>query len=134
MSYLLDHFLVGSDPFGQGLCSDAQLGMGLWAMNGMHFPMLDGAVLLLRRRLYPDVGEWMCCGMAGPDATTISNGVGFSHAADEAFQYTTARALGNGYLSELAEPIRVDFDAQGDRITPALPLSLIHISEPTRPY
>jgi len=122
MSYLAEHFKVGMDPFHRGLCSAPQICLGLRMTRGLRFPISAGVLVLLRRRLYPDVGAWIFCGMAAPDATTIANWSGFPHAADEAFQYASVRALGNGFVSRLRQPVRVDFDDQGDLISAALPM------------
>ena len=122
MSYVLDHHNVACDPFGQGLTNGIQMALGSWLTHGMRFALPLGGVILWRRRLYPDVGRWVPCGMARPDAAMISNWPGFLHEADMAFQYTVSRVLGNGFISGLREPVRVDFDSEGALIDPPLPM------------
>lgn len=122
MSYILEHHKIACDPFGSGLSNEVQLGLASWLTHGMRFALPLGAIVLFRRRLYPDVGRWVVCGIARPDASTISNWSGFGHEAEMSFQYATARALGNGFISPLSEPTRVDFDKIGDLIIPRLPM------------
>jgi hypothetical protein len=112
------------DPFHTGTTGLDQLGTGYIVLGGMHFPLLSGAVILLRRRLYSVPGPWRVCGMARPDDADleIKNYTGFDHEVSMGFHYTAVKTDGNGYVSEAIEPIRVDFDAAGDRITVGLPM------------
>lgn len=96
--------------------------LGYLLTGGLFFPFLSGAWLLRRRRLYPEPGPWLECGIAPlSGTTTIGNFPGFAHEASMGFQYAAAVANGVGYRSAWSEPIRVDFDDGGDLITPFLP-------------
>lgn len=128
MSYLLDHHLAVVDPFRLGFSSAPLLGLLMPIPRGCSFPWRDGAVALLRRPLYPDVGEWVYCGLALGDATTLKNFPGMGHSADQAYQYTAVVILGNGMISTMFEPTRVDFDGAKALITPRLPTFPVHQS------
>ena len=127
MGYLLKHARLTMDPYARGHTSHALMALGYPMTRGLMFPFTGGGVVMLRRRLYPVTGAWSYCGFARPAETTITNMPGFDHGANTAWQYTAARILGNGFISLLAEPVRVDFDGGGARITPALPTFPLHI-------
>ncbi len=131
MSLLLEQMLRTMDPLGGGLGSAAHLCMGFPITDGLTFPYPAGGVILKRRRLYPTVEAWSYCGFARPDESTITSAEGFGHDADQAYQYAAAQVLGNGYVSDFCEPVRVDFDGSGNLITPGLPNAPLHlIAEP----
>lgn len=111
-------FIETMDPFGTSVNS-LQLGYAITA--GAFFPMLDGAIFLARRELYPAPQGWIMCGLAGADASSIKNFPGFTHLAEMGYQYIAARSDGNGYVSQWSAPTRVDFDDEGALITPRLP-------------
>lgn len=90
-------------------------------------PWRPGCFILQRRRLYPDVGEWTFVGSADVDAATIKNHPGFPHEPDMAFQYAAAVAFGNGQASEFCEPIRLDFDDDGELISPPMPMFPVNL-------
>ncbi len=126
MSYLVRQHKEVTDPFGCGTTA-TQLG---WMMNltkGRMFPWRRGGVALLRRALYPDVHEWQPCGLAVGTRTQIKNYPGFGHSADQAYQYTAVSFLGSGYISQMHEPVRLDFDGAGDLISPGLPNFPVHV-------
>ncbi len=104
------------------------MALGYLLTEGMVFPYPAGGVLLLRRPLYPTTGAWRYCGFARPGETTIKNGRGFSHDADQAYQYTAVVVLGNGFISELCVPVRVDFDSGGSRATAQLPMFPLNLA------
>ena len=121
MTMLLDQFKRTIDPLGEGLAGSDFLCLGYPMTEGIAFPFAGGGVLLQRRRLYPAVGPWSYCGFARPNESTIQNMQGFDHGANTAFQYRAATVLGNGFVSPFSEPVRVDFDATGALIAPAMP-------------
>ena len=96
--------------------------------RGREFPWRDGGVALLRRALYPDLGEWTYCGLAMGADTQIANYPGMTHSASQGYQYAAVQILGNGMVSAMCQPVRVDFDAEGDRITPGLPIFPINLA------
>lgn len=83
---------------------------------------------MLRRELYPDVHEWDYCGIAmGADAT-LKNFASFGHAANQAYQYAAVAVLGNGFISQICEAVRLDFDAGRVLIQPLLPIYPINVT------
>ncbi len=120
MSYMVDHHRVVSDPFGQA-DQPAHFGLMMTLTRGATFPWRQGGVALLRRELYPQPHAWTYCGLAIGADTQIKNYPGMTHKADQAYQYTAVRFLGNGMISEMFPPIRIDFDAGVNRILPAMP-------------
>lgn len=128
MSVLRDHFRATSDPFFVGHSTGEYLTLGYAMTRGLVFPWSGGGVVLRRRRLYPDVQAWTFCGFARPADSTIYNMLGFDHGANTAWQYASAIALGNGFVGDFCEPVRVDFDNTGAVIAPALPLFPFGIS------
>lgn len=130
MSYLVDHHLAVADPFGLGHTAP-QLGLMTNLTQGLTFPWTGGGVALLRRRLYPAVGGWMYVGLAVLAQSQIGNYPGLTHSASQAYQYAAVRFLGNGFISPVCEPIRIDFDSGGTFIQPLLPAWPINpIAEP----
>lgn len=121
MSYKLDHFKRNMDPYLSGLSNHAQIALGYALTGGLVFPFAGGCIVLARRRLYPTVGPWSYCGWARLNSSTIEQYRGFDHGVNTAWQYASARALGNGFVSDLSEPVRVDFDGAAARINPPLP-------------
>ncbi len=131
MSVLLDHYKRGCDPYHLGHSNVDVLAMGYAMTEGTVFPYPGGGVVLRRRRLYPDVGPWSICGFAKPNETTVANMPGFPKQASMGFQYDAAIVLGNGFAGRFSEPVRVDFDSGGIRISPPLPMFPRHVcSEP----
>lgn len=128
MSVLLRHFRATCDPFFVGHSTGEYLTLGYALTEGLVFPFPGGGVVLRRRRLYPDVGPWTFCGFARPADSTIRNMPGFPHEADMAYQYSSAVVLGNGFAGRFSEPVRVDFDGGGARITPPLPMFPRHVT------
>lgn len=119
-SQRLRQFIENAEPFG-GKAAPNAFALAYPLTRGFCFPILTGAFILRRRTLYPTPGPWIDCGLAFKSASAIKNYPGFAHAASQGYQYTVAVTDGNGYLSHHYEPTRVDFDAEGDLITPALP-------------
>lgn len=113
---------LAGDPFVSGDLRADQLALGYPVLRGLIMPDLVGPIVLMRRQVYPgDISPWTFAGTAHPAAVTISNGEGVSHGVSSGYEYAAARMFGNGYIGEVTEPIRVDFDAAGDLIEPALP-------------
>ena len=107
-----------ADPFMAGLGGAAMLGLGFPITMGLAFPDMSGPVILYRRKVYPGaVGDWHVAGTAHVDAGSVVNCDGCTHANSSGWEYAAARALGNGFVSELSEPIRVDIDSGGSIIT-----------------
>lgn len=130
MSYLIDHHLAVADPFGEG-DSAAHLGLMMHLTGGFVFPWTDGGVALIRRELYPEPGVWEYCGIATSEETQIKNYPGFSHQADQAYQYAAVAFVGNGMVSQICDPIRLEFDSNGDLISPMMPAAPISlVAEP----
>lgn len=121
MSHLAQQQLQIADPLHLGH-SPEQVGLLMTGANGVMFPWTDGGVALVRRELYPAPGAWQFCGIARSTETSVKNFEGMTHLADQAYQYSLRQFIGNGFVSPLLEPIRVDFDSNGDLITPALPM------------
>jgi hypothetical protein len=110
--------MATSDPFLCGACSESMMALGYVACFGMFYPDPAGTIILYRRQVYPgEVGDWAIVGLAHPDAATISNWAGAPHAAPGGYEYAVARALGNGFVSELSMPLRIDIDSEGAIIT-----------------
>ena len=113
-----------SDPLLLGYADVDHLCLMYDTTDGLDWPHPDGPLLLKRRTLHGTPQAWaegLYCGMAGPDASTVKNWSSFPHVAEQGYQYAVFRSFGNGYVSAAPEPVRVDFDDGGDRITPALP-------------
>jgi hypothetical protein len=119
---MIEEYQRSADPLLGGMGTFDHAGLGFSVSDGHVFPQRWGCVVLQRRRLYPDVGEWTYCGMADFDAQTVHNWPGFSHEPGQAYQYRAATAFGNAQASEFTEPIRVDFDEEGDLIDPPMPM------------
>lgn len=120
MSYLVNLHKKVTDPFLTG-DSAAQMGLMMTLTKGGMFPWRSGGVALLRRVLYPDVSPWQYCGLAIGDTAQIKNYPGMAHSVDQAYQYSAVSFLGNGMISLMSPPVRLDFDGAGNLITPALP-------------
>lgn len=120
MSYLVQQHMSVSDPFLRG-DSAPQLGFMMNLTRGLMFPWRAGGVALLRRELYPDVHAWGYVGLAIGADVQIKNYAGMGHKVSQAYQYTAVRFLGNGMISTMHEPVRLDFDGAGALITPGLP-------------
>jgi len=116
----LRQHLATADPFGEGYWGPDQIALGFHALAG-RCPYPSGAVALMRRRLYPAAGDWDYCGTAKLSGATISQAAA-PHEVDMGYQYAAAALLGNGYVSEKCQPVRVDFDSNRDIISPALPM------------
>ena len=126
MSYLGDHFKLNRDPFG-GYSNATAMALAYGLTAGFVFPFRAGLVLLLRRRLYPTVSAWRFAGMARVNTATVTNWASWPHENDSAFQYAVCKVLGNGFMSEITEPVRMDFDGSGARIVPALPMFPVNV-------
>lgn len=127
MNYLARHHVAVADPFNGGH-SAACLGAMLNLTRGIAWPWISGGVALMRRELYPTPGEWQYCGIAQGADTQISNYPGMTHTAGQGYQYAAVTMLGNGFISRVSKPIRIDFDDEGNRITPALPMWPVNVS------
>ena len=114
------------DPFGHG-DSAASLGLMMNLTDGFEYPWRVGGVALIRRALYPEPRVWTYCGLAIGADTQLANYPGMTHGADQGYQYATVAFLGNGFVSQAFEPIRLDFDGDGDLITPRLPMFPLNI-------
>lgn len=127
MTYLLDHHRAVADPLGRG---DNAPGFGLFMGldRGLTFPWRAGGVALLRRQLYPSVGEWQYCGLAIGEDAQLKNYPGMGHSVSQAYQYAAVGFLGNGMISAVCEPVRLDFDSNGDLITPRLPNAVVNVA------
>lgn len=133
MRTLIDHHLATRDPLGLGDGEAGYLASGQALTLGMCFPYPEGGFALRRRSLYPTPAtEWTLCGFARPGEATIESNDGVAHDADQAYQYAAARVFGNGYAGDWCEPVRVDFDDNGDLITPPLPLWPQHVAAQPR--
>lgn len=123
MRSVVAHHQETQDPIGLGDGESAMLAVGHALTLGACFAYPAGGYVLRRRALYPTPeSQWTLCGFARPDATWIESDDGVAQEADQAYQYAAARVFGNGYAGDWSEPVRVDFDAAGDLILPALPL------------
>ncbi len=127
MQEVFEQFLETSDPLLLGCADVDQLCLAYDTTKGLDWLHVAGVMLLKRRTLYPTPQRWqdgLWCGgesVPGGGSGTIKNWPGWGHEAGQGYQYLIARAFGNGYVSAASTPVRVDFDDQGDRITPALP-------------
>ena len=122
MGFLLEHHRAVADPFGRGHTAP-QMGLMMFVTRGLKVPFVNGAVILLRRKVYPDptTSPWQYVGWAVGSASQIKNYPGMGHDADQGYIYSAVRMLGNGMVSQAAEPVRLDFDGAGNLITPLLP-------------
>lgn len=118
---LLDQHRLSFDPFRQGDRAP-HLGFAMHATRGVQFPIREGGIALMRRALYPSPGTWTYCGLANLDDTTIRNWPGMLHEAGQGYQYAAVEFIGGGFISEMCEPIRIDFDGAGGIINPRLPI------------
>ncbi len=125
---MIDEFAATADPFVTGDGTFDHLCLGYPFTDGLMFPWPDGAIVLRRRRLYPDVDEWTFCGSADRAAGLVGNEPGFAHEAGMGFQYAAANAFGSGIASPFFEPVRVDFDDAGQRIDPPLPMFPVRLT------
>jgi hypothetical protein len=57
----------------------------------------------------------------------VKNFPGMAHVADQAYEYAAVQFLGNGMVSAMCEPVRLDFDSGGDLISPRLPNAPINL-------
>lgn len=120
MSSYLERHRVVCDPFGQGSGANG-LALMMPLTNGFQFPWREGNKVLMRRTLYPTPSAWGYCGVATPAKTQIKSYAGYSHQANQAYQYAAAALLGNGMISRATPPVRLDFDGSKVLITPGLP-------------
>ena len=126
MSYLTEHHQAVCDPFVEG-DSAAQLGLMMNLTAGFEFPWREGGVALMRRELYPVVAPWEYCGIAVAGEDQVSNYADMGHLPGQAYQYAAVTFLGNGMISAVCEPVRLDFDDGGDLIEPGLPMFPTHL-------
>lgn len=122
MSHVLPQFLRTFDPLKRG-CGDvdfAELGYAL--TRGMAFPALSDVIVLVRRMLYPMPELWHYCGQVDADQPTVQNADGYPHDAGMGYQYAAAFCHASGFRSAFSEPVRIDFDGEGELIEPALPM------------
>lgn len=114
MSHSLQRSLAATrDPHNCGRLRGDMRSLGYLVNRGRCFPVREGGVALLRRPLYTSPGDWYFCGWAEIDGTTIRNRANYAHGANTAWQYAAVRVLGNGWQSDVAHVIRVDFDSEG---------------------
>lgn len=125
---MIEEFQRSADPFLLGYGSFEHAALGFALTDGLLFPWRSGAVILRRRRLYPDVGAWTFCGSAALASAAVRNMPGFGHEAEMGFQYSAAVVYGNGFASVFCEPVRVDFDADGAIVDPPLPIFPINVT------
>jgi len=125
---MIDQFAATADPFLTGDGTFDHFCLGYPFTDGLMFPWPNGALVLRRRRLYPDVGEWTYCGSADRAAGMVGNEPGFDHEAGMGFQYAGANAFGSGFASAFFEPVRVDFDDAGALIDPPLPMFPVRLT------
>jgi hypothetical protein len=118
---LVEHDLAVLDPFELG--DDAlSIGLMLDLDDGQVWPWIgDGGVALMRRALSPDAGDWQYVGIAGVQDDDVKQFPGLGHTAGQAYQYAAVTLLGNGMISQVSDPVRVDFDGGGAMVLPALP-------------
>jgi hypothetical protein len=128
MMNLIDHHLAVADPFGVGHSADLAAMMMPSADGGRAFPWLGGGVALRRRAMYPDLHEWLWCGIARGADVTIKQFPGMTHRVNQAYQYAAVDFLANGFVSRISEPIRLDFDGAGALIQPLLPMFPINLA------
>ena len=124
MSNVLEQYDEISDPLMLGYADVDELALAYETAGGIAFPHVDGTLWLRRRTLYPMPQRWqdgLFCGASREGSSTIKNWPGFGHDASQGYQYAAMRVFGNGYASAATEPVRVDFDDEGNRITPPLP-------------
>jgi len=93
----------------QGLGSPDGLSLGYPAAQGLQFPIPQPMVILFRRTLYPTPSAWCVVGIEDEATETIQEMTSVSHESDQGYQYTACRTDGNGYISEFAEPVRLDY-------------------------
>lgn len=111
-----------ADPFLAGDLAGDQIAHDYPITQGLHFPDPAPSVLLLRRKVYPgDVEDWYYAGATHDTESTIQNWDGITHEVSSGYEYVAARCFPNGFVGEVSEPVRVDFDGDGSIITPALP-------------
>ena len=103
------------------------MGLMMHLTNGFEFPWREGGVALMRRELYPTVNVWEYCGIAVEGESQVENYADMGHLANQAYQYAAVTFLGNGLISQGCEPIRLDFDGNGDLIQPGLPMFPVHL-------
>ena len=120
MTHLARHHAAVADPFAVGLSAEC-VGLLMSGAAGMEWMFRDGGALLLRRTLYPTPSPWEYCGVAREGETAIRNYMSFGHFPDQAYHYAAQRFLGNGMVSRMTPPIRLDYDGTGALITPRLP-------------
>lgn len=126
MNYLLRHRRAVMDSFRIGH-SASQIGFMMHALRGTWFPWFNGGVVLFRAALYPTPGAWQPVGIAQGAATQIRNYPGMTHFPDQAYLYTAATMLGNGMISSVSEPVRIEFDDGGNLIQPLMPNPPVHV-------
>ena len=126
MNYLGQQHWAVADLVTMGGSAPA-IGLMMHLTEGFEFPWRAGGVALVRRELYPMPGEWQYCGLAIGEDEQISNYPGMAHTLGQGYQYAAVQFLGNGMISAMSRPVRVDFDDEGALIEPALgnwPISL----------
>lgn len=96
--------------------------------RGWEFPWRSGGVALLRRELYPTPHRWSYCGIAYGADTQVRNFKSLGHKVNQAYQYAAVVFLGSGFVSRMCEPVRIDLDAGGDLIEPALPNAAVAVT------
>ena len=121
MEKALSQLRETADLVAGGVSSVEALTLGMQAMLGLRVPLVSDRIVLLRRQMYPAPGGYHYCGSADPEDGEIANEVTYGHEAEMGYQYAAVRMHANGYRSVACEPVRVDFDDEGELIVPALP-------------
>lgn len=127
MTHLAHHHAAVADPFAIGLSAECVC-LLMSGASGMDWMFQDGGAALLRRTLYPEPAPWEYCGVAQQGEVVIRNYASFGHVADQAYHYAAQRFLGNGMVSRMTPPIRLDFDGAGALITPSLPAPVVGLA------
>ncbi len=129
MTSAVKQLIETRDLLGFGDTSADTMALGYGLTRGMAFPYPAGVVVLRRKKLYP-VPEtyWHFVGLARLGDTTIDTGDLVAHDADQAYVYSAANVLGNGFASVWSNPIRLDFDNGSNLIQPLMPMYPIDLA------
>lgn len=120
------------DPFLMGDLAQDMRTLGYMNTMGRRWPLIAApTVILFRRQLETgadnEPGAWYPCAITHDPGSsdTIINRVAYAHGQNTAWQYTAVKTDGNGYISQVVDPVRVDFGISwpnsGSIVSPALP-------------
>lgn len=120
-SHILRNENFSTDLGGLGFLTGVHVEMGLPVTLGLFIPSTTVMIVLLGRKLYPDLEGWTIMGMVDEGEASVAVAAPYQLEASMGYQFTVARVYPNGQIGKIATPYRVDTDGSFNEITPPLP-------------